>query len=121
MADETTGEMILSRAKVICKHMGHEYVTPEHVLASFVLTKDFENTLTLFNLHVNDIANLLNEYFSKLDILPEGDDSEPGESYFFTELRERYEQEKPNYDPAYHGYLLLMLLLEQKVRRQKKC
>ncbi len=117
MADETTGEMILSRAKEICKHMGHEYMTPEHVLASFVLTKDFENTLTLFNLHVNDIASLLNEYFSKLDIMPEGDDSEPGESYFFTELRERYEQEKPNYDPAYRGYLLLKLLLEEKDTR----
>ncbi|MBR1465867.1 MAG: AAA family ATPase [Bacteroidaceae bacterium] len=97
--------------------MGHEYMTPEHVLASFVLTKDFENTLALFNLHVNDIASLLNEYFSKLDILPVGDDSEPGESYFFTELRERYEQEKPNYDPAYRGYLLLKLLLEEKDTR----
>ena len=117
MADETNGEIILFRAKELCKHMRHEYITPEHVLASFVLDKDFENTMALFDIKVSDIANALNQYFAKLDTLADDDESEPGESYFFTEIREQFEKEQHNYAPMYDSYLLLKLLLEQKETR----
>lgn len=114
MAEELNGEITLYRAKEICKHMRHEYVTPEHVLAVFVLSKEFSDTLALFDVKVKDIAESLNQYFMKLDTLPEGEEAEPGESYFYKELREKFEKECPKYDPLYDNYLLLKLLLEQK-------
>lgn len=114
MADEKNGEMILLRAKEICKHLRHEYVTPEHVLASFVLFKDFERTLALFDVKTSDIAESLNQYFSKLDTISEEEEYEPEESFFFKELRKRYEIELPKYDLSFDSYVLLKLLIEQK-------
>ena len=114
MAEELNEEITLDKARELCKQMGHEYVTPEHVLALYVTTKEFADVLTLFDVKVHDIAKQLQEYFLDLDHVPEGNDVQPVESYFFTKLRESFEKECPKYDPLFDNYLLLKLLMELK-------
>ena len=47
------GEKILIRANEICINLCHEYVTPEHVLAAFLGTQEFTETLMLLNANIS--------------------------------------------------------------------
>ena len=108
------GEKILIRANEICINLCHEYVTPEHVLAAFLGTQEFTESLMLLNANISKIANDLKDYFTELDTLMPDEQEFHGESHLYTELLNRLKSKRKQEDDKQDNYLLLQTLLDLK-------
>ena len=114
MADELTpGEITLARAIELSIRLQHAYVTPEHVLATLLYTKELEETLALFDVQVNDLARQLQSYFDKLETIETDEATEPEESFLFHQLRDGLLAKNTTENPFHDDYILMRIMMYQ--------
>jgi ATP-dependent Clp protease ATP-binding subunit ClpA len=108
------GEQLLMTANRLCTEFGHEYVTPEHVLAALLGTREFAETMMMMNMNVHRLASHLKDYFEKLERLPESEVYNHEESYLFQSLKSRLQSVKEDIDPRFDNCIVFEKMLEQK-------
>ena len=107
------GEQLLMAANRLCTEFGHEYVTPEHVLAVLLGTREFAETMMMMNLNISRLASHLKDYFEELETLPESEVYNHEESYLFQSLKASLQAEKEDTDPRFDNCIVFEKMLEQ--------
>ncbi len=105
---------VIRRALELARLHRHQFVTPEHLLLALTEVPEMRNTLTLFAVQPHTLPDALEAYFSSLETLPEGSESEPGMSEQSTQIlhmafMEAYNSGKDKTAVPHYVYALLQL------------
>ncbi len=83
---EITFQEIIIESIVLCIHLRHEYVTPEHTLSVLLDTSAFHEALVKHHSNIESIYYYLDNHFSIADVIIDKKDYTPLQSLQFQEM-----------------------------------